>query len=385
MVAAFLFSACAGAPAPVGGKGFSPASDARTVSSTAIPTGAKGGSPSPMPGDPVANCTRKPTGGPMVVIAGMIYDVTDPVHPALLCQVSNTVAHLFTGDTFQYIRRSGDTGTEVVLHSMGSGNESVVSGWPLQMGIEAWSPDGSKAAAFVPFTDGAGTQWMQVWLFDQPSVKMIFEFRYPLTDCICRFGIPPPTLAFSADLEYLVEGWPVGKGAVPLHVYRVADPSTDQDMDIADLSAVWSRTGHTLYLGSSETSATQWSPEGGFAKLAGANAWQFQPGLSPDGSAVAYTAYSDPAHSTDLRVYVYDLARQATRTLTDQMRSQVTFVKDGWVWYFQEQACTSCAGGTQHTGRVLAMDIATGVEQAVVFAAGEAPRNLVPGEFWPSS
>jgi hypothetical protein len=267
---------------------------------------------------------------------------------------------------------------------MGSGNESVVSGWPLKMGIEAWTPDGSKAAAFVPFTDGAGTLWTQVWLFNQPALKMIFEFRYPLTDCICRFGIPPPTLAFSADGEYLVEGWPVGKGAVPLHVYRVADPSTDQDMDRGDISAVWSRTGHTLYLGSGQVAARQWSPEGGFVKLP-AGVWQFQPGVSPDGSAVAYTAYSDPAHSTDLRVYVYDLTRQTTRMLTTQMRSQVTFVKNGWVWYYEEQSCTNCPGGSQSSGRVFAMNLATGIEQPVVFASGESPRSLAAGEFWPNS
>src|SRR5205807_1810646 len=66
--------------------------------------------------------------------------------------------------------------------------------------------------------------------------------------CPCRFGLPPPTLAFSADGQYLVAGWPVGKGATPLRVYRVADATLVQTLELADFGALWDRTGHRLYL-----------------------------------------------------------------------------------------------------------------------------------------
>jgi hypothetical protein len=171
---------------------------------------------------PVARCTGKPNGGPMALVGQAIYDVTDATHPRLLCQVSNTATHLYTGDTFQYIRRSGDSGTEVVLHSIGSGNESVVAGWPIKLlgsvfgNVGAWSLDGNEAATAVAVTDSSDDTAIQIWLFSQPSTTMLYEFAQPLTDCICRFGLAPPVLAFSADGQYLVSGWPIGKGAVSL-------------------------------------------------------------------------------------------------------------------------------------------------------------------------
>src|SRR5438093_5111205 len=255
-IAAMMATACAASPlasATPGAKGKA-ATSART--NPPSPTGAKGGSPPPTPGVPApfVGCAAKPTGGPMVLIGQTIYDVTDPVHPVLLCRVNNTVTHLYTQDTFTYIRRSGDSGTEVVLHSMGSGNESVVAGWPIKLlgsafgDVGAWTPDGDHAATAVSAKDDAGDQAIQIWLFAQPSKFLLYSFSQPLTDCICRFGVARPTLAFSADGQYLVSGWPVGKGASPLRVYRVADATLAQTLDLGDVEAIWSRTGHHLYL-----------------------------------------------------------------------------------------------------------------------------------------
>ena len=398
-IAAMLASACAASPlasATPGAKG-NGATSART--NPPSPTGAKGGSPNPIPGVPApfVGCAAKPTGGPMVLIGQTIYDVTDPVHPVLLCRVNNTVTHLYTADTFTYIRRSGDSGTEVVLHSMGSGNESVIAGWPIKLlatpfgDVGAWTPDGNEAATAVAWTDGAGNQWIQIWLFSQPATTMLFEFPQPLTDCICRFGVPGPTLAFSPDGQYLVFGWPVGKGALPLRVYRVADQRNVADLDPSEVTAFWDRSGHRLFASGRAGTSRTWTPEDGFTPLDGATAWPYRLGLSPDGSQVAYTAYLDPSTQADLRVYVYDIQSHTTRLLTSQMRSEVTFVKDGWVWYLGEAKCdpalSSCAPwGTAPTGKVFAMNLSTGIEQTVTFRMDETVTSrLSPGEFWPNS
>ena len=336
----------------------------------------------------------------MVLIGSALYEVTDPIHPTLLCQVTNTVTHPYTGDTFAYIRRSGDTGTEVVLHSIGSGNESVVAGWPIKLlntpfgNVNAWTPDGNEAATAKAATDGAGNPTIEIWLFAQPSTTLLHVFPQPQTDCVCRFGLSPPVLSFSPDGQYLVSGWPIGKGGVSTYVFRVADHRLVQVLDPGDATALWDRTGHRLYVTGRTGASRTWTPEDGFAPLAGATAWPFQAGLSPDGSQVAYTAYLDPSNQTDLRVHVYQITSHTTRLLTDKMRSEVTFVKDRWIWYFEEAKCdpaqSACGPwGTSPTGTVFAMDLTAGVETPVVFNPGESPTALQSGwgqgEFWPNS
>jgi len=136
----------------------------------------------------------------------------------------------------------------------------------------------------------------------------------------------------------------------------------------------------------------------GVTSLTGAPGWQVLAGQSPDGSEVAYTTYLDPPAQNQLRVYVYDFKAGTARMLIDKLRSQVLFVKDGWVWYLEEAACDPAAcnapWGTQPTGKVFAMQLAGGVETQVTFATEEnpiAPSDGVnwvlfgPGEFWPAA
>jgi hypothetical protein len=159
---------------------------------------------------------------------------------------------------------------------------------------------------------------------------------------------------------------------------------------------MWDRSGHRLFV--SGASGTQsWTPEAGTLNLAGAKQWQYLAGLSPDGTKIAYTAELIGSVAS-LRVYVYDAKADATRMLADQSRSQVLFVKSGWVWYLDEAACDPKAGrpgcgpwGTAPSGKVFAMNLSSGAESEVMFATGEEPQlesgnyAFAPGEFWPNS
>ena len=116
----------------------------------------------------------------------------------------------------------------------------------------------------------------------------------------------------------------------------------------------------------------------------------YMAGLSPDGGDIAFTGYSPAGDQSALRPYDYNLPVASTRVLLDSPRSEVTFVKDGWVWYREEVVCNDCPGGTQASGKVFALNIAAGgAETPVVFAAGESPAELKsgwgPGEFYPNS
>lgn len=330
----------------------------------------------------------------------VMYDVTDPVHPRLLCKLTNASAHLFTGDTFEYLKPVSTSETDVMLHSLGSGNESVAGKFPFSATTASWLPDQSVAAYTLPVpADNANLPGggVAVHLFAHGQTGFLFTYPIPLTDCICRFGLPPQTLAVSPDGQYVVAGWPIGKGGDPLRVFRVSDRKPVITLDPTIVGVFWDRIGHRLFLGRGPSNPEQsWTPEAGLVQLAGASAWSFLPGQSPDGGLVAYTAYAGP---NLLRSYLYDVKAESTRMLIDKLRSQVLFVKDGWVWYLEEASCdpVACGApwGTEPTGKVFGMELKAGTETEVRFAAGETPvvvqdghadwTHFGPGEFWPAT
>lgn len=331
-----------------------------------------------------------------MLIGRAIYDVTDPVRPQLLCRFVTAPVHLYKADILSFLW-DAPGGAEVMHHNMGNGSDTVVSSIPLPMlsaawgGAGAWTPDGSEAATATQSTDSNGNAWIHIWLYSQRNSTELYQFLQPLTDCICRFGLPRPILAFSADGQYLSSGWPIGKGATPIGVWRVADRVRVATLDPGDNFAGWDWKGHRLFASGISGSQT-WTPEGGFVPLKGARQWPFEAGIGPGGAQVAYTAYVD-AGTPSLRVWMYDAPSDATRMLIDSMRSEVVFVKAGWVWYQDEAACDptrpACGPwGTAPTGTVYAMDLATAVERPVYFLPGQSPSALQsgwsPAEFWPS-
>jgi hypothetical protein len=373
------------------------ASPSALASPAASPSTSPTASPNPGPtlSVPFVQCVTTSSGGPVVLIGRAIYDVTNPVRPTLICRFRNTEAHLYAADTFTYLREAPN-GIEVVVHPMGSGNESVIAAIPLASpswgGYIAWTPDGSAAATTTQSTDSAGYQWIHVWLYSQRNATELYRFLQPLTDCICRFGLPRPMLAFSADGQYLVSGWPIGKGATPAVVWRVTDRARVASLDQNANIAAWDWKGHRLFVSGMSGSQT-WTPEGGFVSLKGAKQWPYEAGVGPGGAHVAYTAYADGFTPTSLRVWVYDVSNDSTRMVIDSLRSEVVFVEPDWVWYKEEATCDPLAcgapWGTAPTGGVFGMNLGTGVERSVYFLPGQRPDALDsgwgPAEFWPNS
>ena len=369
-------TACAATATPLGGKG--DASETRTAPLSPTPAGGKGGSPPPIAGIvvPSVHCTGRPGGAPMVLVGDAIYEIADPVRPRLLCSFANTRAHLYTGDTFEYIRRSGDTGTEVVLHSIGSGNERVVAGWPIKLlddrgGVTGdWMPDGNSAESLIPGIDGAGRNVLEPWVFAQGTTSRPAQYLTPAGPQDSE-----PVLAFSADGRYIVSGWAARPSRYPLEVYEIGRNDPVQLLDPADSSVLWSKSGHVLYIAPSPTKeARSWSPETGFQPIALSTAWQSRPSLSPDGTRIVFAAKAASSTATEFTVDMFDLHSQTQAALPLKSSSpNVTFVNDGWLWY---------AGVGP---AIFALDLSTGASKAVVFGPGEAPSEISPAQFWPDA
>jgi hypothetical protein len=345
----------------------------------------------------------------MVLIQGtfiqqqLLYDVSDPIHPRLLCTISNTSAHLFTNDTFEWLKPISVNETAVVLHSLSSGHDSLAGTFPFSVTSGSWLPDRSVMAYTfqVPADNGnfpaGGTA---VYLYAHQQTGPLFTYRNGFGDCLCRFGLPPEVLAISPDGQFIVAGHLAGKGSEPLAIYRVSDRTRAATLDNSVMFAFWDRSGHRLFLNRFGGDATQaWTPEAGIVSVPGAGAWSYLPGLSPDGGQVAYTAYPGQNVTTQPRIYLYDLKSATTHMLVDELRTQILFVKNGWVWYLEEVQCEPqvCGApwGTQPTGKVFAMQLSAGTETEVSFASGENPifkpgdpaywPSFGPGEFWPAS
>src|SRR5690349_10841673 len=325
-------TACAATAGPVGkGDG---ASEPRTVAPSNAPAGGKGGSPPPIPGivTPSVHCTGKPSGAPMVLVGNAIYEIADPEHPRLLCSFANTRAHLFTGDSFEYIRRSGDTGTEVVLHSIGSGNERVVAGWPIKLlddkgGVMGdWMPDGNSAESLVPGIDGGGRNVLEPYVFAQGTTSRPAQYLTPQGPQDSE-----PTLAFSADGQYIVSGWAASPSHYPLEVYQIGRNDPVQLLDPADASVIWSKFGHVLFIAPSlNKEARSWFPETGFEPFALTTAWQSRPSISPDGTRIVFAEQNVSTAQDVFTVDLFDLQSQKPIALAlESSRPHVTFVNDG--------------------------------------------------------
>lgn len=325
----------------------------------------------------------------------ILYDVTDPVHPRAVCRIANTMAHIVTGTSFEYLVPNPDGTTSIVLHALGSNNEAVRAtvqadlyhvsyGW---YGGLTWRPGTDQLAyAAGGGTGPNGLGLTDVWLATPGGRTKIYSYEVPGKDAFGRPGFPPPTLEFSPDGAYLAAGWTVALTSV--RVFRVADKVDVTPRLPADFRfAFWSRSAPTLYLVSGN-GVSQWIPGQAVTPVPNTPAWILDPSLSPSGAQVAFTSVSS---TREVRANVYDLGSQSNRTLSAQPRSSATFVRDGWVWEIEEKACvqssnSACFDPTVPDGNVLAFELASGRESAVSFAVGESPSpyGFRPGDLWPA-
>lgn len=411
LVAVVLVMACGSSSRSVASKASPAVSNFPTASATGAPPTQEASAPrteppqpSPTPSAPSVQCLQGATPSSLTVITepnvSFLFDVTDPTHPHVVCRIANTYVHITTGTSFEYLKPRPDGITDVVLHTLGTNNESVVAttkadlyhayfggfasiAWSSSSNTIAYLKDGGTAANGLGVTD--------VWLATAAGRAKIFNYVVGGMDAFSRPGIPPPTLGFSADGQYLAAGWTIAQSGV--RVVRLADLANVTPAWPADFRfALWAKTGQTLYVVGG-ASVAQWTPGGKVTALPSTPGWVLGPNFSPDGTQVAFTAATP---TSGIKAYVYDLNARSSRLLSSQPRSSTVFVKAGWVWYVEEKPCVQtndnpCFEPTVPIGRVLAFELSTGRESAVTFAAGESPNPpgsydiLGAGDLWPRS
>lgn len=379
-------------PTPATSASPSTAPDSPTPTPSITPSASP--TPSPTAQPPSVQCLPGATPASIVEVGSFsgtfVYNVSDPLHPVVVCRISNTTAHIVTGTSLEYLLPQPDQTTTVQVHSLGTNSENVNSRfaaplWSPYLSV-SWRPNPTVLAYSADQADPSGLSTTGVWLADANTSTRVYKYSVPGLDSFGRPGLPPPTLSVSPDGAYLVAGWPIGQ---PLHVFRLSDradvsPAMPQGLRFG----VWARTGHVLYL-VGDSGVEVWSPEAGPAAVPNTIAWTLTPDFSPDGSQVVFTAVT----SSGIRIFVYDFKVRASRLLIDKPRSAAMFVKPGWVWYLEEKACVpsasnACFDPTQPDGNVLAMNLATGQESPVTFAPGDTPvlgdwASLEPSDVWP--
>lgn len=377
-----------------------------TAAEIAAPTATAAPNASPsasaIPNVPSVTCTTAVAARSLVLMGSgnagyLLYEVSDPVHPKLVCRITSTSAHIVSAESIAYLKPVSSTATDVMVRSLLTGSDTRVATFPFGLkwsdfASPSWRP-GASLLAYTASVDNPGPgSTAQVWLYADRTLKPLTNYPWPLTDCICRFGFPPQENALSADGQYVVSGWPVGKGAEPFQVSRVADRTQVQVFDLSVSEVLWDRTGHRLFL-IGQSGVRTWTAEAGITTVPKTSPWVFFPSLSPDGSRAVYTNYIDQGQIQP-RVFVYDFATAATRQLSSRPRTQVMFVKTGWLWYLEEATCQPGQGqcppwGSAPTGKIYAQDLATGHETEVVFAASEAASVATnwslfqPQDLWP--
>ena len=410
LAAALLVTSCGASVGPVA-RGISPSPSASPVAArtpspppptSPAPDAAASPAPTPpmpTPPMPIVSCVQGTVPTFQAVVQGsswLLYDVGDPLHPRLACRIANTPVHLIAGTSFEYVVPNRDGTTTVMRHSLGSNSETVAAtvqadlyhvytGW---YGGVAWMPGGGRLAYLAGGgTDAQGLGVTDVWLATPTGRTRIYSYSVPGKDAFGRPGFAPITLDFSRDGAYLAAGWYVA--TTRPRVFRLTDHADVSPQLPTDFRfAFWSKTQDTLYMVGGSGVET-WSPGGPVTPLQGTAAWTLGPSLAPDGKQVVFTIVTP---TRDVRTYVYDFASASSRLLSDQPRSSALFVKSGWVWQVEEKPCvqsstTSCFDPTVPDGRVLAVDLSTGREEAVTFAPGESATDygMLPGDLWPKT
>jgi hypothetical protein len=317
--------------------------------------------PSPAPTPSLVNCSGGPSTAMAVDADRFLYDVSDPVHPRLICRSANTFMHLLDGNAISYITVVARQ-VVVVRHDLTSGAETLIAQLPTDPRVSdfaSWTPDGSLEV----YASG-----LQIHLWSNGADHLLYSFETHPAGFESRWNSPRGIVEFSPDHAYVAISDPADFTSQNLRIFSVDDRRQVLAIGtgyaqggtwIANDRFVWG-TGSVM----------QWTPTGG-AKLLRSERWFGATGSS-DGRWLAATLLTDTLQP---RVVIVPVG--AGRTFVTGLGSSPGFVTPTVVWYAEEAPCppsTQC--GADPTGpdrTVYAFDVTNGSDQVVHFRVGEEP------------
>jgi hypothetical protein len=304
----------------------------------------------------------------MAVVGGQfIYDVSDPIHPRLVCRTSNTYLHL-DGNAITYTTVAA-TKVYVVRRDLTTGAESSVGLLPANpQGSKGWTSDASLEVYMTSQQRSNGTYLIQVHLWSNGADHVLYSIEAGVGGIEGRWA-QLPTLEFSPDHTYVaLSDSAFTINSRNLRIFSVADQRRVFSIGVETLGGTWIANDHLVWA-STSGSVMHWTPSAG-AKALRSGLWH-GPTSSSDGGWLAATLVTDQAKP---RVQVVPVA--GGKIFQTGLGSAPAFVTPNMVWYAEERAVPG--GGivaTMPDGNVHALDLTTGTDRVVTFRAGEKPTG----------
>jgi hypothetical protein len=334
------------------------ASAPRTSSPTPTPTQEVGPTPTPVLAS--ITCFGGPGAAMAVIASRFVYDVSDPVHPRLVCRGANTVIHLLDGNAIAYITAIAGQ-VVIVRRDLTNAVETRIAQLPADPrgAFASWTSDGLLEV----YASG-----LQMHLWSNGTDHVLYAFGPFAGGFESRWNAPWGVAEFSPDHAYLAISYPVDFSPQNFRIFSVADRSqvlavgtgyAHSGTSVANDRFVWG-TGSVM----------QWTPTGG-ATVLRSERW-FGPTSSSDGRWLAATLLTDTLMP---RVVIVPVG--GGQTFVTGLGSGPGFVTPTIVWYAEEAPCPpndQCgADATGPDRTVHAFDVTNGSDQVVRFRIGEEP------------
>ena len=354
--------------------------------STASPTSQVSPVQSPTP-TPLAQVTPSPTsqpaptggssvtcsGGPgsaMAVVAGQfVYDVTDPVHPRLVCRTTTTYLHLLDGNAIAYTTVAAKK-VVIVRRDLTTGEETRTGQLPADPhGAKSWTSDGSLEvySTYVPLANDRALVSVHLWTSGTDHV--LYKIETGPGGLESRWS-PLPIVEISPDHTYIaINDFSFALYGNKVRIFSVADRRQLFVTAGSGTGGTWITKDRFVW---ASGSLMEWTPTGG-AKILRSENW-YGPTSSVEGGWLAGTFFTplaaDQIDRSRPRVYILPVG--SGPAFQTGLGSAPAFVTTTAVWYAEEGPGTGY-DSTEPTGVIRSVNLTTGSDQVVQFRAGENP------------